>query len=207
MSAVVHHLPGEDPPSGMCPGDFILCHRKGFASALIRAGERLRDPANACRWSHAAMVVSEDGRLVEALTRGVSATEVGSYRGTEYDYVRTSMATPDCVQAQRFANSCVGERYGWPTILGIALRFLTPGRGLWFGMNGTEICSGLVAQGLCRGDAIFPYNPASMTPSELAEFYLQPPGRSNAARQRAHYREHGPHPGEDPYDETYGHGR
>ncbi len=151
------------------PGDFILCHRKGFASAFIRWGERIRFRSGA-RWSHVIFVVS-DTDCIEALTRGVVRTPLSAYATTDHEVVPTSLQNADLDQAIAFAQSCVGQEYGWMDIFGCALRFLTPGRGLWFGMNGTEICSGLVGQCLVRGWAIFKVNPSSMSPAELAEAY------------------------------------
>lgn len=152
------------------PGDLIFCHRPGIVSALIRAGQRLR-PGDS-RWSHVAVVEGPVGDgtvgLIEALTRCVTRSPLSEYRHIEYAICRTRLHGDDQRQAIAFAISCLGQRYGWGVILGIALRYLTPGRGLWFGSNGTEICSGLAAQMLVRGWANFPVNPASMTPAELA---------------------------------------
>jgi hypothetical protein len=100
---------------------------------------------------------------------------LAEYRDVEYAIARTGLGQPDRDQVVRFARSCVGQRYGWLSILGVALRYLTPGRGLWFGMDGTEICSGLAAQAMCRGWAIFDHNPATMTPAELAAYYANSP--------------------------------
>ena len=156
------------------PGDFILCHRRGFASWVIRVGTR-------SRWSHAAFVgdYTPDGKiLIEALTRGVVRTPLSAYRGIEYAIVRTGLQGDDQAQAVAFAQSCVNDGYGWGTDIiipaGIVMRYLTPGRGLWFGMDGTEICSGLVAQTQVRGWANYKYNPASMSPEDLWQAYPHP---------------------------------
>lgn len=150
------------------PGDFIVCHRPGLVSAIIRWGERIR-PGGDPRYSHAALIETPT-TIIEALTRGTVRSELSEYRQIEYALVRTRLAPEDQAQAVAFAQSCLGDTYGWLTILGIALRYLTPGRGLWFGQNGTEICSGEVAQAQCRGWANFTTNPASLTPSELAGY-------------------------------------
>jgi hypothetical protein len=168
------------------PGDFILVCRRGIVSTLIRWGERLRLHSGA-RWTHAAFVEDAD-TLIEAVTSGVRRAPISEYRDFEYVLVRTGMSqsgADDAAQAVAFASSCVGQRYGFATIVGIALRFLTPGRGLALGLNGTEICSGLVAQALVRGWANFPVNPASITPAELAEHYQVPDRPSPERRARA----------------------
>lgn len=158
------------------PGDFILCHRKGFASACIRGGERLR-LRSGDNWSHAALCINET-EIVEALTHGVERNPISVYRDIEYVVVQTNLGGLnggyDAQQAVAFALSCVGQKYGFAIILGIGLRFLTPGTGLWFGMNGTEICSGLVGQSLVRGWANFPVNPSALTPADLALYYKVP---------------------------------
>jgi hypothetical protein len=160
--------PGVDATNPQ-PGDFILCHRAGFASSVIRLGERIKFRPGA-NWSHAAFVETPD-TVIEALTKGVVRTPLAAYRDIEYVLVRTGLVGDDRQQAVAFAQSCVGQKYGWVTDLGITLRFLTPGRGLWFGMDGTELCSGLVAQALCRGWKIFAVNPAAISPAELGVEY------------------------------------
>lgn len=151
------------------PGDFLLVHRPGIVSGLIRWGERLRLRSGA-RWSHAAFVEDTD-TVIEALTRGVVRTPISTYADVPHVLVFARLAPVDAEQAVRFAQSCVGREYGWLTVLSIALRFLTPGRGLWFGTSGTSICSGLVAEALCRGWAIFDVEPCAMTPADLADAY------------------------------------
>ena len=162
-------VPIDEDAQDVRPGDFLLCHRKGFASWCIRAGERLKG-ARGAKVSHAAFCETPD-TLIEALTKGVVRTPLSAYREVEYWIVRTELQAEDQDQAVEFARSCVGQRYGFLTDFGIALRFLTPGRGLWLGMDGTEICSGLVAQTQVRGWANFPGDPAAMSPSELFDHY------------------------------------
>lgn len=158
------------------PGDFILCHRKGFASWAIRTGEALKGGQGSVV-SHAAFVeggrMGQDTMLIEALTKGVVRTPLTDYRQIEYWIVRTGLEGDDQAQAVNFARSCVGQEYGFATDAGIALRFMTPGHGLWFGMDGTQICSGLVAQAQVRGWVIYPFEPSSCAPSQLFDFYMQ----------------------------------
>lgn len=162
---------GQDAQDAL-PGDFILCHRRGPASAFIRWGERIRFRSGA-RWSHAAYIETPD-TIIEALGRGVVRNPLHVYRDIEYVLVHTYLSPEDLAQATAFVHTCLGQHYGFMIDAGIGLRFLMPGRGLWFGMNGTEICSGLVAQAQTRGWANFPRNPASISPAELAEAYGVP---------------------------------
>jgi hypothetical protein len=154
------------------PGDFLLCHRRGIVSAIIRWGERLRFRSGS-RWSHAVFVETST-TIIEALARGVVRTPLESYHNTEYVLVRTGLSIDDAAQAVAFARSCLGDAYGWATIIGDALRFLTPGRGIWFGAGVTRICSGLVANTQVRGWMIYDEEPSSMSPAELAEAHDVP---------------------------------
>jgi uncharacterized protein YycO len=159
----VERVPAGQDASNPQPGDFILVHRKGLAAAIIRFGE-------GGPYSHAAYVETPD-TLIESLTRGTVRTPLSVYRDMEYAIVRTHLSAEDEAQATAFVVSCVGQVYGWPEIAGLALRYLTPGQGLWFGMDGTEICSGLVAQGQVRGWANFPTNAATVSPEGLRRYY------------------------------------
>lgn len=149
------------------PGDIIFCHRKGFASWCIRTGERIRFRSGS-RWSHVAFVVDEN-TVVEALTHGVVRTPLVAFKFIDHIVAPSNLKGEDLAQAIAFAQSCVGQEYGFVADAACALHFLTPGRGLWFGMNGTEMCSGLTAQCLVRGWYNFKTNPASLSPAELAE--------------------------------------
>jgi len=171
-SAVEQHGPGErmaDP----APGDFILTHGGELFSQLIRIGQQLRfrgadQPYTF--WNHAALVVSEDGAIVEALGSGVERRSIADYDPTQYTVVRITASAPDRAEAAAFAESCVGHPYGWTTIVSIALSLLT-GAKLSFGFNGQLICSGLVARSLERTTAIFEDEPSHIMPAQLAKLY------------------------------------
>ena len=62
-------------------------------------------------------------------------------------------------------------QYGWLTIASIVLTLLTNSK-LVFGMVGTAICSGFVAQALVRTGIIFDKPPSNMMPADLAQKYL-----------------------------------
>lgn len=161
-------VPAGSNPVSCRPGDMLFLDRGGLVSRVIKLGERLR--SGDTRYSHVAVVV-HDNYVVEALTMGVERDPISKYKDVEYALVHTRLDPLDQAQAVGFAVSCVGYKYGWTEILGIVLRYLTPGRGLWFGMNGTEICSGLAAQAQVRGWANYYTNPSSITPAELIAYY------------------------------------
>jgi cell wall-associated NlpC family hydrolase len=155
------------------PGDLLLVKTNHLVSRLIRFGQRGYGEPYAS-WNHVAIFVG-DGHIVEALTKGVVLSPADKYPDTQIVEVKApGLATAGCEKAMRvnavsFARSCVGESYGWLTIAAIALKVLFRGR--WqFGVQGTEICSGLCARALERlGYDFNPYDPAELTPAFLAK--------------------------------------
>ncbi len=182
----MERVPAGEDAAGVMPGDILLCHRRGFVSWVIRLGERLR--LRRADVSHAAFCETPS-TTIEALARGVVRAPLTAYRPIEYWIVRAGLTGDDAAQAVAFARSCVGEQYGWLTDLGIALRFLTPGRGLWFGVEGTQICSGLCAEALVRGWVIYPVDAASISPQELFNFYSVSTSSPPSALPRSSRRE------------------
>src|SRR5712692_10113735 len=127
------------------PGDFILTHGNAWTSRLIRFGQRLRirgRDAMFTYWNHAAMVVSDNGDLVEALAGGVSHTNASNYQGTDYHVIDTGPSTVDRDEAVAFASWCADEQepYGFVTLASIAWTLLTGAKFSFF-VDGTEICS------------------------------------------------------------------
>jgi uncharacterized protein YycO len=162
------------------PADFILTHRTGLFSWLIRAGQQLRywgPRAKYAHWSHAALVVDAKGNLIEALGRGVIRSNISEYKNVEYHLVKlTTAIPPDRMHAVAFADYCVTAhaRYGWLTIVSIASSFAT-GSTLSFGIDGEQICSGLVARCLERTGEIFDQDPSHLPPAGLAEHWKVQP--------------------------------
>lgn len=163
----------------MAPGDILLIRTHHLASRLIRFGQRGygRDLA---QWNHVGVCVG-NGEIVEALTGGIVLSPVSKYPAEDVRLVQVdakpagATVTADLdmrLNAVMFAHSCVGERYGWGTILCIALKALTRGH-VQFGVQGTQICSGLAARSLERlGFNFNPYDPAELTPAFLAKTLL-----------------------------------
>lgn len=173
-------------PAEYLPGDFILTHNDAFAARLIRFGQSLRfhgADRKYIRWNHAAMIVSADGRIIEALGGGVVENSLDKYAQTEYQLVKTDHVVDmpkDREQVVAFARWCLDEPYGWTTIVSIGLSMLT-GLKFNFGFDGQCICSGLVARALERTRAIFTRTPSHITPADLAKYFQvepPPPGTS-----------------------------
>ena len=178
--AVEHHCPGErtaDPE----PGDVILTHGAELFSRLIQFGQQLRfrgadQPYT--YWNHAALVVTSGGAIVEALGAGVERRSLSDYDPTQYTVVRIAASAEDRAETAFFAERCVGQQYGWATIVSIAISLVT-GAKFSFGFNGQLICSGLVARALERTTAIFEDEPSHIMPAQLAKLYgavPPPPG-------------------------------
>lgn len=158
-------------------GDFILVKTDHFVSKLIRFGQRSYGKGYA-EWNHAALVVYGDGdgpRIVEALTTGVVYSPLAKYKLSQIMPVKTFSSTGDIETAMRrnaanFAESCVGQKYGFITITAIAIKTLFKGTRFDFAIQDTSICSGLVARSLERmGYDWNPYEPSELTPAYLAK--------------------------------------
>jgi uncharacterized protein YycO len=162
------------------PGDFILTHGDAWTSRLIRIGQRLRirgRDAVFTYWNHAAMVVSDHGDLIEALGGGVSRTDASKYRAKDYHVIDSGASSPDRDEAVAFASWCADEQapYGFVTLASIAWTLLTGAKFSFF-VDGSEICSGLVARCQERTGAIFNRDPIHIMPADLAKYFqVEPP--------------------------------
>jgi hypothetical protein len=137
------------------PGDLIFCHSTGIMGRIIRLGERIRF-RKGVQWNHVALVdrMMEDGDflVIQAEAKGVTKDKRLSTiaPGGRYQVVRL----PVGVSRQKvldFAHEQVGSRYGWLTILSIAIDILTP---FWvpsFRTRNSWICSAVSAEALRAG--------------------------------------------------------
>jgi uncharacterized protein YycO len=165
------------------PGDILLVRTNHFVSKLIRFGQRGYGKS-AAQWNHVAIYIG-NGEIVEALTTGITRGFASKYPSSDvrvispipkiygahvpfHDTERMSIIDNALrANAANFAESCVGEKYGFLTILAIAIKTLTKGK-IDFNLQGTNICSGLAARSLERmGYNFNPYDPAELTPAYL----------------------------------------
>jgi hypothetical protein len=160
------------------PGDFVLIHGRDWGSRVIRWGQRyrLRDPGgrrHAC-WSHAALVVSFAGHIVDVGPRGVSVQHLCRYRDHEYLYVGVAASVRQRLAAVRYAHACVGQPYAR---LGFVVLGLTALAGVpcIARSRGRHHCVSLVGQALARAGASFRRAPEEMTPADLAHHYRVTP--------------------------------
>ena len=155
------------------PGDFILVSTTGVLAKFIRFGQFVRyhgDMKTFAFWNHTAMIVDENGTIVEAVGRGVRYAHIDEYKDVEYYLVNTKLNKQSREQVVAACRSFVKDKYGWLTIASIATELLT-GIKLQFSLNNSMICSAVVAQSLWAGGIIFNRNPFQMMPADLASAF------------------------------------
>ena len=155
------------------PGDFILVSTTGVLAKFIRFGQFVRyhgDMKTFAFWNHTAMIVDEEGTIVEAVGRGVKYAHIDEYKDVEYYLVNTKLNKQSREQVVAACRSFVKDKYGWLTIASIATELLT-GIKLQFSLNNSMICSAVVAQSLWAGGIIFNRNPFQMMPADLASAF------------------------------------
>lgn len=176
--------PGQEPRRG----DLVLSAWNGPDDWAIRRGqefrcfrERLRHPHGPDRrpftWAtHAAVVIADDGTLIEAAGRGISKGSLDPKAG-EYTYANglrmVAVVDPQLAAYQiddgvAFLEQCLGEQYGRLLFLWLALTYAT-GWGLVVGIEGQEVCSGLDARYLEHCGQPLTRDGRFMGPMDLAE--------------------------------------
>jgi hypothetical protein len=177
--------PGEEEAPRFSPGDIVLTHGDSWTSRIIRWGQRLRFRGRDRKytwWNHVAVIVREDGTLIEAIGGGVQVRKLDVYRPTEYTLVDIAATDADRGQVVRFAEECVGSPYAFIVIGSIALSLLS-GSKFDFGVDGQLICSGLASRALERTQAIFARTPSHMSPADLAKYFqVEPPDDRDRGR-------------------------
>ena len=185
--SVRRYGPGEEVADPQ-PGDFILTHNATWSAKLVQFGQKLRyrgAESKYARWNHTALIVDNQGSIIEALGRGISQSHISDYKPTEYYVVHIDATEADRQEAVAFARACLNQRYGWLTLVSIALSLLT-GTKLSFGFDGQQICSGLVARALERTNAIFLPEASHIMPAFLAQYYeVDPPPPDTPTRAPA----------------------
>jgi hypothetical protein len=171
---------GSEPVQGFLPGDFLLGRAHGVKHDLIRFGQNLRlhgEDKRYCVYTHAALVVSPSGKIIEAVGEGVRATSLKQYVIDKevYQVVRIEASAHDRQQVIDFAAFVLDSRapYAFLANISTALWAFTGSR-LMFFLDGSFTCSGLVAASLERTGAMFGMNSARMMPAQLAVFFGAP---------------------------------
>jgi permuted papain-like amidase YaeF/Yiix C92 family enzyme len=174
MAKVERYGPGEEAED-FVPGDFILAHRHHVIARLISLAQKRRfQGADAvfAHWSHSALVVEEDGALVEAEITGVRQNPVSRYRADEYHLVRlgSEFSAEARSRAVGYAKEQVGQGFGFLDMFGASL-YLLFGWPVRLARRGHEICSGLVARALQAGGLLAELDPLLTLPADLAKLY------------------------------------
>lgn len=165
---VTYHAAGEDAEK-LKPGDFLLTRGDALYSRFIRVGQGFMYPKPYRLYTHAALVVGEDGTLAEALWNGVRLSPLEKYRNKPYAIVRVYTSAENVREMMAFAQSVLAAHIGYDylTIMCLALSLPTRGK-IYFGRAGTSICSQFVAQALYRCGYISHKPPNEVMPADLA---------------------------------------
>lgn len=163
------HKPKEPTPK-VEPGDIVLTHGNHIFSKLIRFGQRLRYKGvekSYAYWNHVAIVVDDDGHIVEALGDGVQKTHLSDYQKSEYVVARVVKSKESRQQMIDYLEwvACIEKDYNWGLIGLIGIELITGGN-LSINLDGSEICSTLAAEAL-KSAGIF-FNRGKVMPADIA---------------------------------------
>lgn len=171
----VERAPAGVTASSWMPGDILLTHGHALFSRMIQIGQRLRihgDDRRYTWFTHAALVVGENGELVEVTRPGVRHADASKYHSRDYVVVHTGTRPDDVEEIRAFVDHALATRaaYGVTTIVSIVLTLLTGAKFAFF-IDGEFICSGFVARAMERAGAVFSRDPVHITPADLAKYY------------------------------------
>ncbi len=157
------------------PGDFILAHRHHLIAGLISLAQKRRfrgADAVYAHWCHSAVIVENDGTLVESELWGVRRNPISRYKRDEYHLVRlgAGFSPEDRERAVAFANGQVGQGFGFLDMFGLSM-YLLFGWPLRLSRSGHEICSGLVVRALQAGGRLKQLDPLLTLPADLAKLF------------------------------------
>lgn len=135
-------------------GDVLLTRSNDFIGWAIRKAEARRygGDSGEAQFNHAALLVDSFGTIIEALSSGLQLGRVANY--DKYVILRPPYPNDlerDFVVKHARERLLAGHKYGFLTIVSLALAYLT-GTRLRFGMRGEDICSGFVSTEVELGD-------------------------------------------------------
>jgi hypothetical protein len=172
---------GIEPVQGFQPGDFLLSRAHGLNHRLIRFGQNLRlqgEDKRYAGYTHAALVTSASGDVIEAIGEGVTETSLKQYviDNEVYQVVRITTSDADRQKVVDFVKFARKARkpYAFLANISITLWAFTGSRLVFF-LDGSFTCSGLVAEALVRTGAQFDMSSARVMPAQLAVFFNAPP--------------------------------
>lgn len=111
-------------------GDVILTHRDHVIARLISFGQgwRFRGPDSVyAHWSHCALIVADDGTLVEAEALGVERSPWSKYRHADLEVVHVAhlLSAEDKRRVIEYAEGQVGQAFGYLALAGAAIYLVT----------------------------------------------------------------------------------
>jgi hypothetical protein len=144
-------------------GDIGLCHGTGLLDRTIEFGEKLRGAGSYSQWSHAFVVVSNGGDTIEARSRGVVRSTVGSHGKALRIFDCPAGVDRDAVVAK--AVESLGIEYGYLQDVLLGIDCLTHWK---LHVRGDALfCSELAAICLQAGGWKCPMPPSLVMPSTL----------------------------------------
>jgi hypothetical protein len=174
----IESVPGGRTATDVCPGDFLLSRAHGVRHRLIRFGQGLRldrDHRTYRDYTHAALVVSADGDLIEAVGAGVRRSHLDHYVAEPYVIVHVDTTPEDRRQVVSVATAILEGRARYSSLATVSITlwaFL--GWRFTFFMDGSYTCSGLVARCLLAVGAVFDQDAVKVTPAQLAVSFRAP---------------------------------
>lgn len=132
---------------------------------------RLIQKVTGSPFSHVAIYLQSSGRLYEALGNGIvlrRGAEAEEREKQAKAWAVTFTAEMDYLQMRAFLDRRVNDKYAFINFLAAGINTLFPRLPLVRSSGRRYICSGLVAEALCKG--VFDFdNPELMTPGDLAQ--------------------------------------
>lgn len=186
---VIEHVPAWKTATAVEPGDFVLSRAHGFKHKIIKWGQGLRiaDPAHRCYrdYTHAALVVSTDGDIIEAVGSGVRRSNLAAFVPRTYEVVHITASEEDRGQAVAVAEYALGQhaRYNGLATVSITWWAFTGSRLIFF-TDGAFTCSGLVARAMLTIGAVFSVDATRVTPAQLAIYFSAPRPLAEPRRRR-----------------------
>lgn len=162
--------PGETL-TGLRRGDLVFVRGNTRLSQLIHFFAWLRfrhDDLRWCYWSHVAVVIDDQGYLVDVDVDGVGLCHIDRYRELDFCYVRLRLTPKARREIATYAHRCAGQRYGIAAFVLLGLSVLSGG---WLPVpdSGKPGCVSLIVRALRRAGLTFDRSPAEMMPADLAK--------------------------------------
>jgi len=186
---IIEHVPAWKTATAVEPGDFVLSRAHGVKHKIIKWGQGLRITNSADRcyrdYTHAALVVSADGDIIEAVGSGVRRNNLEAFVPRTYEVVHITASDEDRAQAVAVAVDALGRhaRYNGLATISITLWAFTGSRLIFF-TDGAFTCSGLVARAMLAIGAVFSVDATRVTPAQLAIYFNAPRPLEEPRRRR-----------------------